>query len=120
MPRRVIDYQVPLNTVGYNPLAGWEYETIPQAYGAGAIVKIMAWSETAHALQMRVKSGSQTIQDPGILSLAAAVGQLPCDEDVSPLVFKASAGDLIGVAIDELLGAATYLMAVIDVEPVVA
>lgn len=120
MPRRVIDYQVPLNTVGYNPLAGWEYETIPAAYGAGAIIKILATGEIAHALSMRVKAGSQTIQDPGILSLDAVPGHMPVDNEVSPLVFRAQPGDLIGVSIDELLGANTYLQMLVDIEPVVA
>lgn len=120
MPRRVIDYQVPLNTVGYLPLNGWEYERIPEAYSGGAIVKILATSEIAHALQMRVKAGSQTIQDPGNLSLDAVPGHMPVDTEVQPLVFRAAAGDLIGVAIDELLGAATYLQFICDIEPVVA
>ncbi len=120
MPRRVIDYQVPLNTVGYRPLAGWEYERIPEAYGAGAIVKILATSEIAHALQMTVKAGSTSILDQGMLSLDAVPGHMPVDTEVQPLTFRAAAGDLVGVSIDELLGGATYLQLICDIEPVVA
>jgi hypothetical protein len=118
MPRLVVDYQVPLNTVGYNPLAGWEFETIPAVYVNGAIIKILATSEIAHALSMRVKSGSQTIQDFGSLSLDAVPGHLPVDELVAPLVFRAMPGDLVGISINELLGAATYLQMIVDIEPV--
>lgn len=120
MPRRVIDYQLPLNTVGYRPLAGWEYERIPEAYTTGAIVKILATGEIAHALQMSVKSGAQSIMDDGILSLDAVPGHLPVDELVSPLVFRAMPGDVVGVSIDELVGAATYLQFICDIEPVTA
>jgi len=120
MPRRVIDYQVPLNTVGYNPLAGWEYETIPAAYDGGVIIKVLATSEIAHALSMRVKAGSQTIQDHGNLSLDAVPGHLPVDQLVQPLVFRAQPGDLVGLSIDENLGANTYVQMIIDVEPIIA
>jgi len=120
MPRRVVDYQVPLNTVGYRPLNGWEYERIPESYSGGAIVKIMATSEIAHALQMTVKTGSTSIQDQGMLTLDAVPGHLPVDTLHQPLTFRAQPGDLIGVSIDELLGAATYLQFICDIEPVVA
>jgi hypothetical protein len=119
MPRRVVDYQVPLNTVGYRPLAGWEYERVPEGYGAGAVVSIMATGEIAHALQMSVKTGSTSIMDQGILSLDAVPGHLPVDTLVQPLKFRAQPGDLVGVSIDELLGAATYLQFICDIEPVV-
>lgn len=120
MPRLVIDHQVPLNTVGYRPLTGWEYERIPEGYAAGAIIKILAVGEIAHALAMTVKTGSTSIMDAGILSLDAVPGHLPVDTEVQPLTFRAQPGDLIGVSVDELLGAATYMQAIVDIEPVVA
>lgn len=120
MPRRVIDYQVPLNTVGYRPLNGWEYERVPEDYRAGAIVKILASSGIAHALQMTVKTGSTSIQDQGMITLDATAGHMPVDTEVQALTFRAQPGDLIGVSIDELLGGATYLQFICDIEPVVA
>ena len=120
MPRRIIDYQVPLNTVGFTPLQGWEYETIPAAYDGGVIVKVLATSEIAHALSMRIKTGSQTIQDHGNLSLDAVPGHLPVDQLVQPLVFRAQPGDLIGISVDENLGANTYLQMIVDIEPIIA
>ena len=120
MPRRIIDYQVPLNTVGYTPLQGWEYETIPAAYAGGVIVKVLATSEIAHALSMRIKTGSQTIQDHGNLSLDAVPGHLPVDQLTQPLVFRAQPGDLIGISVDENLGANTYLQMIVDIEPIIA
>lgn len=104
------------NQLGYNPLSGWQFETIPMQYARGAAVKLLVQSTDANT-RITVTSGSQTIQERSFLPGGGTAGTLPNELNVSPIVFVAGPGDKLKLAIDEVAGGTPTTMGTIVVEP---
>lgn len=117
MPRLGWIHQMAGNDT-YYPLDAWEFRRVPQGYVNGAIVKIHQNQTIANTVVSQVKTGSQLIQPETPVTLAAALGNMPNDYTSLPLVFKAAAGDELGLAVRETAGGVPYVQGYIDIEPV--
>lgn len=82
---------VPIGGI-YEPLAGWQYERMPM----DAVIKILHSAEVL-GLICTITSGSDTLMDESPVTVFGAVGVLPSENDVEPIVDQVSAGDKIRI-----------------------
>jgi len=119
MPSLPFSTALTANQLGLNPLTGWQYEYVPQAYARGAVVSLLTRQTGAAAsVQMAVFTGSQTIQERGPVQAGGTAGVTPSRLNTDPLTFMAGPGDRLKLSIDETAGATPTVDGVITIEPV--
>lgn len=116
MPRFTFSQALTANQLGFNPLTGWQYETIPYQYARGAAVKILVDATDANT-RLTLYSGGQTIQQRSPIQGGGTAGTLPAELTNTPIVFVASPGDKIIPQIDETAGGTPTVNGVVIVEP---
>jgi len=116
MPSLTFSQALTANQLGYNPLDGWQFETIPYQYVRGAAVKLLVNCTDANA-RITVYSGSQTIQERSPVQGGGTAGTLPAELNTPPLVFLAGPGDRLKLAIDEVAGGTPTVNGVVVLEP---
>jgi len=104
------------NQLGYNPLDGWQYETVPQAFGRGAAVELLTGCTDANA-RITVYSGAQTIQERSQVQSGATAGVIPSRLNTDPVTWVAAPGDRLKLAIDEVAGGTPTVVGKITIEP---
>jgi len=114
MPRLTWSQALTANQLGYNPLTGWQFETVP--YPQGAVVSLMVGCTDANA-RITVYSGSQTIQERSPVQSGATAGVMPAPLNTVPLVFIAGFMDKLKLAIDETAGGTPTVVGSIEIEP---
>ena len=118
MPSLPFSQALTANQLGFNPLTGWQYEYVPQAYARGAVVSVLTRTTGAAAsVQQAVFSGSQTIQERSPMQAGGTAGVTPSRLNSDPLTFMAGPGDRLKIAIDETAGATPTVDGVITIEP---
>lgn len=117
MPNLNWNQALTANQLGYNPLSGWQYETVPYQYARGAAVQILMQATDANT-RVTVSSGSQTIQERSVIPGGGTAGTLPSIYAVNPITFMAQPGDRLKLAIDEVAGGTPTVMGSIVIEPV--
>lgn len=117
MPQITFSHLLTANQLGYNPLDGWQFETVPYQYVNGAAVKILMDATDVNT-RVTVTSGSQTIQERSPIAGGGTVGVFPSDLDTPALVFRAGPGDRIKLAIDEVAGGTPSVHGVVTLEPI--
>ena len=116
MPQLTFSNAMTANQLGYNPLSGWQFETVPYQYVNGAIVKVLAASTDVN-LRITIYSGSQTIQERSPIQGSGTAGKTPTDFTTTPVVFQAGPGDRLKLAIDEVAGGTPTVDGVVVLEP---
>ena len=116
MPALPFSSGLTANQLGYNPLTDWQFENVPIAWPAGAVVSVMIRATTA-AVKMQVSSGSQTIQERAPVQSGGTAGVTPSELNTAPLTFLAQQGDRIKLSIDETGGAVATVDGIVQIEP---
>lgn len=114
MPRLTFSQALTANQLGYNPLSGWQFETVP--YPQGAAVSLIIDCTDANA-RMAVFSGSQTIQERSPVQGGGTAGTLPAPLTNVPLTWIAGYMDKLKMAIDEIAGGTPTVNGVVEIEP---
>lgn len=104
------------NELGANPLAGWQYEYVPQAWVNGAICKLMQRATTVNVRQT-IYSGSQTIVERSPVQAGGTAGTTPSELNTAADVWVASPGDRLKLANDEVGAAVATVDGIIIIEP---
>jgi hypothetical protein len=102
--------------LGFNPLTGWQYEFIPQQYGNGAAVKLLARA-TTNGVRLTAFSGAQTIKQRSPVQGGGTAGVTPSELNTTPEVFVAQPGDRLILQFDEVLAGTPTVDGVIIIEP---
>lgn len=114
MPRFTFSQALTANQLGYNPLAGWQFETVP--YPQGAAVSILIDCTDVNA-RITAYSGSQTIQERSPVQSGGTVGVMPSPLNCTGITFVAGFMDKLKLAIDEVAGGTPSVHGVVEIEP---
>lgn len=114
MPRLTFSQALTANQLGFNPLSGWQFETVP--YPQGAVISVLVDCTDANA-RITVTSGSQTIQERSPVQSGGTAGVMPAPLSNSPLVFGAGYLDRLKLAIDEVAGGTPTVNGIVEIEP---
>lgn len=116
MPNLTFSQALTANQLGFNPLTGWQFETVPYQYSRGAAVKLLVSCTDVNA-RITVYTGSQTVQERSPIQGSGTAGKTPTDFTTTPAVFVAGPGDKLKLAIDEVAGGTPTVDGVIMIEP---
>ncbi len=114
MPRLTFSQELTGNQLGYNPLSGWQFETVP--YPQGAAVSLLVANTDVNA-RITVYSGSQTIQERSPIQSGATAGVMPAPLSCTPITFIAGFMDKLKLSIDEVAGGTPTVVGVVEIEP---
>jgi len=117
MPALPFAFALTANQLGANPLAGWQFETVPYQWPRGAVVQLLVRCSDVNA-RMTVYSGSQTIQERAPVQAGGTAGVTPSVLNTAPLTFVAAPGDRLKLAIDEVAGGVPTIQGLCTIEPV--
>lgn len=117
MPSFPFSQALVANQLGFNPLAGWQYEFVPMAYGRGAAVALLATATTAN-VRLTIYSGGQTIQQRSPVQAGGTAGVIPSELNTTPQTWVAAPGDRIILLFDEVGGAAANVDGIVLLEPI--
>jgi hypothetical protein len=112
MPQFPFSQAMTANQLGFNPLAGWQYEYLPWP----ASVILLARSTTT-GNRLTIYSGSETIQERTPVQGGGTAGTTPTEFTTAPVSFQAAAGDRLKLVIDEVLAGTPTIDGVIIVNP---
>lgn len=95
MPQFPFSATLTANQLGYNPLAGWQYEYLPWPAQILLLVR-----STDAAERMTIYSGSETIQERSPVQAGGTAGVTPTEFTTAPVSFVAAGGDRLKLVID--------------------
>lgn len=116
MPSLTFSNAMTANQLGYNPLSGWQFETVPYQWGRGAVVKLLVRGTDVNT-RITVYTGSQTIQERSPIQGGGTAGTTPAELNTTPITWLAGPGDRLKLAIDEVNGGTPTVDGVIQIEP---
>ena len=117
MPALPFSQALTANQLGFNPLSGWQYEFVPQAYVRGAIVSLLLRA-TTNGARVTVYAGGQTMQERSPVQGGGTAGVTPSPLNTTPLTFQAAPGDRLKLLIDEVLAGTPTVDGLIQIEPI--
>src|SRR6267154_492169 len=97
MPQFPFSQALTANQLGFNPLAGWQYEYLP--WPAQIMLLVRA---TDNNERMTIYSGSETIQERSPVQGGGTAGVTPTEFTTAPVSFIAAAGDRLKLVIDNV------------------
>jgi hypothetical protein len=112
MPQFPFSQALTANQLGFNPLAGWQYEYLP--WPASIILLIRA---TTNGARLTVYSGSETIQERTPIQGGGTAGVTPSELNTTAISFQAPGGDRLKLVIDEVLAGTPTIDGVIIANP---
>ena len=95
MPQFPFSQALTANQLGFNPLAGWQYEYVP--WPASVLILVR---QTDNAGRLTIYSGSETIQERSPVQGGGTAGVTPTEFTTAPVSFQAAAGDRLKMVID--------------------
>lgn len=95
MPQLHFSQLLTANQLGFNPVAGWQYEYLP--WPAKIILMIRATDANE---RMTVYSGSETIVERSPVQGGGTIGVTPVEFTTAPITWLAGGGDRLKVVID--------------------
>lgn len=104
------------NQLGYNPLDGWQFETVPYQWLRGAVCKLLVRGTDVNT-RIAIFTGSQTIQERSPIQGGGTAGTTPSELNTTPVVWLAGPGDRLKLSIDEVAGGTPTVDGVIQIEP---
>jgi len=113
MPTFPFSQALTANQLGFNPLAGWQYEYLPRPSKVSLLVR-----STTNGTRMTVYSGSETIQERTPIQGGGTAGVTPSPLNTVPIQFFAGAGDRLKLAIDEVLAGTPTVDGIVQVDPI--
>ncbi len=112
MPQITFSQALTANQLGFNPIAGWQYEYVP--YAASIIVLVRS---TGLSNRITVYSGSETIQERSPVQGGGTAGVTPSELNTPAIAWVAAAGDRIKFAVDEVSGLTPTVDGIIILNP---
>jgi hypothetical protein len=116
MPAFPFSQALTANQLGFNPLTGWQYETVPMAYVRGAAVKLLSRATTT-GVRLTLYSGAQTIQQRSPVQGGGTAGVTPSELNTPPVAWIAQPGDRLIPQFDEVAGGTPTVDGVLFIEP---
>ncbi len=104
------------NQVGFDPLATWQFRSVPIQWPRGAFVRLYVNATTA-GVRLTVYTGSQTIQQRAPVSGGGVAGTIPGPLNIQPIEWIASPNDQLQLLFDEVLGGTPSINGVIVIDP---
>jgi hypothetical protein len=95
MPQLNFSQALTANQLGFNPLAGWQFEYLP--WPAQVILLVRA---TDNNERITVYSGSETIQERSPVQGGGVAGTTPSELNTPAIAWRAAAGDRLKAVID--------------------
>lgn len=112
MPQLNFSQALTANQLGFNPVAGWQYEYLP--WPAQIIVLVRA---TGTSVRITVYTGSETIQERSPVQSGGTAGVTPSELNTPAISFQGAAGDRLKFAIDEVGGLTPTVDGIIIANP---
>ena len=112
MPQFTFSQTLVANQLGFNPLAGWQYEYLP--WPASVLVLVRS---TDTAERLTIYSGSETIQERSPVQGGGTIGVTPTEFTTPPVSFMAAGGDRLKFVIDNTGAGTPTVDGVIVVNP---
>ncbi len=114
MPQFPFSQALTANQLGFNPLAGWQYEYLP--WPATILLLIRA---TGTSTKLTIYSGSETIQERTPIQGGGTAGTTPTEFTTAPVSFVGAGGDRFKLVIDETGGLTPTVDGVVVVNPAI-
>lgn len=116
MPTLIWSDTLIANQLGQAPIAGWQFERVPNAFVNGAYVAILQRATTLGG-RASIFTGSQNIQQRSPIQAGGTAGITPSALNTPVIDFRASPDDLLSVLNDEVLAAAVTIDGIATIEP---
>jgi len=116
MPALPFSQALTANQLGFNPLSGWQFEYVPEAWAGGAACSLLTRSTDVNA-RLTIYSGSQTIQERAPVQGGGTAGTTPSELNTSPVTWIAAPGDRLKLSVDEVAGGTPTVDGIIVIEP---
>lgn len=116
MPTLIWSRALTANQLGDAPLAGWQFERVPNSFANGAYVAILQRATTVD-VRASIFSGSQNIQQRSNIQAGGTAGTTPSPLNTPVIDFQATPDDLLSVLNDEVGGAVATVDGIATIEP---
>lgn len=116
MPSLIWSQALTANQLGFNPLVGWQFQRVPNAFFNGAYVVILQRA-TGLSVRTSIFTGSQNIQQRSPVQAGGTAGVTPSQLNTPPIDFQASPDDLLTILDDEVGGLTPTVDGIISIEP---
>jgi len=112
LPQLNFSQALTANQLGFNPLAGWQFERLP--WPAQIIVLVRA---TGTSTRLTLYTGSETIQERSPIQGGGTAGVTPSELNTPAISFIGAAFDRMKMAIDEVGGLTPTVDGIIIANP---
>ncbi len=99
MPNFNFSQAMTANQLGFNPLAGWQYEYLPWPAQVLLLVR-----STGLSNRITVYTGSETIQERTPVQAGGTAGVTPSELNTPAIAWQGAAGDRLKLVVDEVSG----------------
>ena len=115
MPQLNFSQALTANQLGFNPIAGWQYEYLPWY---ARVELLLRGTHAAGKVNVTVYSGSETIQERSPMQNGGTAGTTPSALNTAPIMWTAAPGDRVKVVIDETAGGVPTVDGLVIVNPI--
>lgn len=115
MPSFIYSRALSANQTGDNPLTGWQYEYVPNAWRA-AVVQLLQRATTT-GVRTSVFNGSNNIAQRQPVQGGGTAGVTPAPLNTPIMEFIAQPGDRLLILNDEVAGGTPTVDGIITIEP---
>jgi hypothetical protein len=116
MPALRFSQALTANQIGFNPLTNWQFVRVPNAWRAGAFVKVITRATTT-GVRESIFSGSQNILQRSPVQGGGTAGVTPAELNTPPTEFQAAPDDNLQILFDEVAGGTPTIDGIIIIEP---
>jgi hypothetical protein len=116
MPSFPFSRALTANQLGDTPLSSWQFERVPNAWPAGAIVKVLQRATTTGA-RTTIFSGSTNIQQRSNIQGGGTAGTTPSELNTPAISFLAAPDDKLAILNDEVAGGTPTVDGIVSIEP---
>jgi len=116
MPSLIWSRALTANQLGDSPLAGWQFERVPAAFGNGAYCAVLQRATTT-GVRATIFTGSQNIQQRSNVQAGGTAGNTPSPLNTPVIDWQATPDDLLAVLNDEVAGGTPTVDGIITIEP---
>lgn len=117
MPSLIWSQALTANQLGFNPLTGWQFQRVPNAFIRGAYVSVLQRA-TGVSVRSSLFTGSQNIQQRSPVQAGGTAGTTPSPLNTPVIDFVASPDDLLTILDDEVGGLTPTVDGIITIEPI--
>lgn len=116
MPTLIWSRALSANQLGDAPLAGWQFERVPNSFMGGAFVACLQRATTT-GVRASIFSGSQNIQQRSNVQAGGTAGTTPSQLNTPVIDWQATPDDLLSILNDEVAGGTPTVDGIVTIEP---